>query len=156
MTLTRTIPSLHDTGHRSGRMNIFHVLAAALFITCLFAGVAQAAKPIMVSGSSEGPWDGSWNTSFGSGQEPVGGTLTLYQADSVVTGIQDNGTVIASANGSTLSGTWFDSSRIGHEIGVFRLVLYEDTGSFTGTWAPITEGTTALGNSTRFWNGVRV
>ena len=156
MTLTRTIHSVHDMGPRSGRMNIFHILAAALFITCLFAGVAQAVKPIMESGSSEGPWAGSWNTSFGSGHGPVGGTLTLYQTDSVVTGIEDNGTVIASANGSTLSGTWFDSPRIGHEIGIFRLVLSEDSDSFTGTWAPIAKGTTALGNSTRFWNGVRI
>jgi hypothetical protein len=156
MTYTRTLPPVNNRGSRSGGVNIFHVLAAALLITCLFAGVVQAAMTPEGSASPHEPWAGTWNTSFGSHSGPIGGTLTLQQMSSIVTGIQSNGTVLASVQGNTLSGTWFDSSRIGHEIGLFRLVLSDDKNSFAGTWAPISEGTAALGDATRFWNGTRV
>lgn len=155
MTLTRTLPPVNDREPRSGRINIFHVLAAALLVTCLCAGVAQAAVAPTVPASPKEPWAGIWNTSFGSPYGPIGGTLTLQQTGSIVTGIASNGTVIASVQGNTLSGTWFDSSRIGHEIGLFKLVLSDDGHSFAGTWAPISEGIAALENSARFWNGTR-
>lgn len=108
-----------------------------------------------MSASADAPWSGTWNTSFGSGNGTLGGRLILNQSGSSVTGIDYNGTVIATVQGNSLSGTWFDSSAIGHEIGVFELVLSQDANSFTGSWAPSPEGAVALRNSTRFWKGVR-
>ena len=108
-----------------------------------------------VTASSSTPWSGTWNTLFDSGSGLIGGTLTLTQTGSSVTGIQNNGTINATVQGSTLTGTWLDRPGFGNNKGLIKLVISEDANSFTGTWASASGGMAALENSTRTWNGVR-
>ncbi|MFA4860969.1 hypothetical protein [Methanoregula sp.] len=116
---------------------------------------APAAAAATTPASTAPPWSGTWNTSFSSGHGIIGGTLVLIQTGSSVTGIQNNGTFTAVVEGNTLTGTWNDRPGFGNETGIFRLVLANNTRSFTGTWAPASEGTAALENTTRTWSGVR-
>lgn len=114
-----------------------------------------AAAATIATASTAAPWSGTWNTLFNSGHELVGGTLILIQTGSSVTGIQNNGTFNATLQGNTLTGTWNDRPGFGNATGVFRLVLSEDANSFAGTWAPASEGTAALENTTRTWSGTK-
>ncbi|WP_321507551.1 hypothetical protein [uncultured Methanoregula sp.] len=116
---------------------------------------APAAAATTATASTSAPWSGTWNTSFKSGSQLIGGTLVLIQTGSSVTGIQNNGTFNSTVQGNTITGTWNDRPGFGNETGVFRLVMSEDTNSFTGTWAPASEGVAALENTTRIWNGIR-
>ena len=104
-------------------------------------------------------WAGTWNTSYSSKDvEPVTEILTLTQAGSSVTGTYNagNGTIHATVQGDTLTGTWNDSDTHGTYSGFFVFRKSPGDTSFTGQWVSTADGADALKNTTQSWNGVMV
>jgi hypothetical protein len=88
----------------------------------------------VAAGGAEGAavWAGNWAVEIG----PTlgGGTMTLTQRGSAVTGsyLGQEGTLRGIASGSTLSGTWQGTTARGQLV----LRLAPGGGSFTGAWKP--------------------
>jgi len=108
-------------------------------------------------------WSGDWNTTWleSNGNMTVS-SMSLIQAGSEVTGTYAytypgeetyTGVLNASVQGNTIAGTYSETDA---DTGLFEFELSADQNSFTGRWAHASEGSGALVNSTRFWNGVRV
>lgn len=108
------------------------------------------------------PWSGTWNTTWLDidGNQTVS-IIPLTQVGTKVSGNYSfsypeegtfTGSINASANGNTLSGTYTESD---DDLGYFVFELSEDKNSFTGRWIHAPANQSALAHSTRFWNGVR-
>jgi hypothetical protein len=143
-------------------------------ITCLLLlaagctttpGTQSVTTPTATSAVTAAPttaapsWSGTWNTTYSSMEYgAVIEVITLKQTGSSVTGTYNDGkgTINATVQEGTLTGTWHDSDTSGTYSGFFEFERSADDKSFTGRWVATTEGADALKNTPRFWNGVRV
>jgi hypothetical protein len=152
------------------------ILAGIVFVTLIAAGCTNApgltpvtpaattvvpTPTLQVTTATPAPqsllWSGTWNTTYGSkDMEPVTEVLTLKESGSTVTGTYHagKGTINATVQGGTLTGTWYDSDTSGTYSGFFVFKQSVGEKSFTGRWVSTAEGADALINTTQFWNGV--
>lgn len=103
-------------------------------------------------------WNGIWNTSYSVKDSADSiAVITMSQSGSSVTGIFHNGlgSIIATVQDNTISGTWHDSDEKGEYAGFFTFVKSADDKSFTGNWVSTGEGVDALKTTAQYWNGVR-
>ena len=103
-------------------------------------------------------WNGTWNTSYSvKDSADMIEILTLTQNGSSVTGSYShgNGTIVATAKDSKITGTWKNSDDTGVYSGFFVFEKSADDKSFKGIWINTAEGEAALQNTTQYWNGVR-
>ena len=119
---------------------------------------ATAATTVPQAPSWTGTWNSTWLESDGNQTVSV---LTLTQASADVSGTYAysypnegnyTGSLNATVQGNTLTGSYFDSD---NDTGSIAFTLSEDQKSFTGRWAHATGNQSDLKNSTLFWNGVR-
>lgn len=107
----------------------------------------------------DNPWSGTWNTTLRSSDGVVDFTIVLLeQTGNSATGLYDDGlgTITATVQGDTLSGTWTEDDGTDDNTGPLEFVLSADKNSFSGRRASARDGPDALSTSTEFWNGVRV
>ncbi|NMB80037.1 MAG: hypothetical protein GYA23_13195 [Methanomicrobiales archaeon] len=123
--------------------------------TAVTTTAVTAATPV-----SEIPsWAGTWNTSYSvkdSSDAIV--IMAMTQNGSLVTGTYNNGlgTIEATVQDRTITGTWNDSDNTGRYSGFFVFEKSADDKSFTGKWVSASESADALKTTTQYWNGVRV
>ena len=119
----------------------------------------EAASPVTEAANSPGgpalPWTGTWNTSWSEAGGEYYDLITLRQTGSSVEGryLVGDGTVTGTVNGTSLVGTWRETSGNETAEGVFEFLLSGDTKSFSGRWAYTMED---LGMTRDTWNGVRI
>ena len=118
---------------------IIAVLAAVLAAGCTFP--MPSSKGSSSANGQSGPWTGSYDTEWG--------TMTLVQNGDKVTGtyIHDDGKVVGTVSGNTLTGTWSESPSYNppDDAGDFVLTLSADGKTITGNWR--------YGSNTGTWDG---
>jgi hypothetical protein len=128
-------------------------------------GTTAAAEPSLAAVTTVPPapeipsWSGTWNTSYSSNTGDVIVEMTIAQDGSSVTGTYNKGlgTIVATAQGNKISGTWRDSDNAGVVYtGFFEFTKSTDDKSFTGIWVSTDEGAGAMKTTTQYWNGARV
>lgn len=132
--------------------------AAPEATTAAPAANETAAPAVNATNAEPASWNGIWNTSYSvKDSADMIEILTLTQNGSAVTGSYShgNGTVVATAKDSIITGTWKNSDDTGAYSGFFVFEKSADDKSFKGLWVNTAEGEAALQNTTQYWNGVR-
>ena len=135
-------------------MKAKHVLVLGIMACLLLVAVGCTGTTPASSSTPAPSFTGSWMTSWVSGEQDI--PMTLAQTGSAVSGTykHNDGTIVGTVEGTTLTGTWTENN--GDTKGPFVFVISADGKTFSGWWAYDDEDFAAIRKESPTWTGTRV